>query len=107
MALMERPLVTALSDGGKSWEHEYEKFYLKAYVPATKIDGQVNNYTFRAPLLRKAYEQPYCDAFTDDASVVEALGHAVQLVEGNRENIKLTTPFDLIVARALVQSPSW
>ena len=58
--------------------------------------------TFNAALLRRAYEQPYCDAFTDDASVVEALGAAVQLVEGNRENIKLTTPFDLIVARALL-----
>ena len=60
--------------------------------------------TFRAPLLRRAYGQPFCEAFTDDASVVEALGHAVHLVEGNRENIKLTTPFDLIVARALVQT---
>jgi len=59
--------------------------------------------TFRAPLLRRAYEQPFCEAFTDDASVVEVLGHAVHLVEGNRENIKLTTPFDLIVARALVR----
>ena len=58
--------------------------------------------TFRASLLRRAYEQPYCDAFTDDASVVEALGEAVHLVEGNRENIKLTTPFDLTVARALL-----
>ena len=60
--------------------------------------------TFRATLLRRAYEQPYCDAFTDDASVVEALGSAVSLVDGNRENIKLTTPFDLIVAKALVDS---
>lgn len=58
--------------------------------------------TFRATLLRRAYEQPYSDAFTDDASVVEALGHTVHLVEGNRENIKLTTPFDLVVAKALV-----
>ena len=58
--------------------------------------------TFRASLLRRAYEQPYQDVFTDDASVVEALGHAVHLVEGNRENIKLTTPFDLTVARALL-----
>jgi 2-C-methyl-D-erythritol 4-phosphate cytidylyltransferase len=60
--------------------------------------------TFRASFLQKAYDQPYQDAFTDDASVVEALGHAVHLVEGNRENIKLTTPFDLIVARALVSA---
>ena len=59
--------------------------------------------TFRASLLRQAYAQPYSDAFTDDASVVEALGHTVHLVEGNRENIKLTTPFDLIVACALVK----
>lgn len=60
--------------------------------------------TFRASLLRRAYGQPYTYAFTDDASVVEALGEAVLLVDGNRENIKLTTPYDLIVAKALVDS---
>ena len=59
--------------------------------------------TFRAALLRREYEQPYCDAFTDDASVVEALGETIHLVEGNRENIKLTTPFDLTIARALLR----
>ena len=58
--------------------------------------------TFHLSLLRLAYEQPYCDAFTDDASVVEALGHPVTLVEGNRENIKITTPFDLTIAEALL-----
>ena len=46
---------------------------------------------FDVALLRRAYEQTYTDMFTDDASVVEALGENVYLVEGNRENIKLTT----------------
>lgn len=56
---------------------------------------------FEAELLRRAYEQPYTDIFTDDASVVEALGMQVCLVEGNRENIKLTTPSDLRMAEFL------
>lgn len=53
---------------------------------------------FEAELIRKAYRQEFTDRFTDDASVVEALGEKVYLVEGNRENIKLTTPFDLKLA---------
>jgi 2-C-methyl-D-erythritol 4-phosphate cytidylyltransferase len=56
---------------------------------------------FRVSLLKKAYEQPFTPAFTDDASVVEALGEAVILVVGNRENIKVTTPYDLRVAEML------
>lgn len=60
--------------------------------------------TFQLQLLQRAYEQSYWDAFTDDASVVEALGHPITLVEGNRENIKITTPFDLAVAEALLAS---
>lgn len=56
---------------------------------------------FDVTLLRRAYQQTYTDFFTDDASVVEALGEKVHLVEGNRENIKLTTPFDLKLAEVL------
>ena len=61
---------------------------------------------FDADLLKQAYEQPYTPHFTDDASVVEALGKPVYLTEGNRENIKITTPFDLKIATALLDSCS-
>ncbi len=59
---------------------------------------------FDIQLLKAAYQQTYTDAFTDDASVVEAYGHAVTMVDGNRENIKITTPFDLRVAAVLAES---
>lgn len=57
---------------------------------------------FEVCLLKTAYNQAYTDAFTDDASVVEATGQEVYLVPGNRENIKLTTPFDLKIAEVLL-----
>jgi 2-C-methyl-D-erythritol 4-phosphate cytidylyltransferase len=57
--------------------------------------------TFDIQLLKTANRQPYLDGFTDDASVVESYGHAITLVEGNRENIKITTPYDIVVAEAL------
>ena len=56
---------------------------------------------FDIQLLKAANRQPYTEAFTDDASVVEAYGHQVTMVDGNRENIKITTPFDLLIAEAL------
>lgn len=59
---------------------------------------------FDAALLCEAYRQPYSPRFTDDASVVEALGRKVKMVPGSRENIKLTTPFDLLLAEALFRS---
>ena len=58
--------------------------------------------TFKAHLLKTAYRQAYTPAFTDDASVVEAMGVKVELVDGNRENIKITTPFDLKIAEAVL-----
>lgn len=51
--------------------------------------------TFPLVMLKKAYEQSYSGTFTDDASVVEAMGEEILMVEGNRENIKITTPSDL------------
>lgn len=60
--------------------------------------------TFDIQLHKRAYAQEYNDGFTDDASVVESLGHPITLVNGNRENIKITTPFDLIVAEAILST---
>ena len=57
---------------------------------------------FRADILRRAYEAEYRAEFTDDASVVEAIGQTVCLAEGERENLKLTTPGDFVVAEALI-----
>ena len=57
---------------------------------------------FDASLLKQAYEQEFSVLFTDDASVVEAFGCRVELVPGNSENIKITTPGDLLLAEALL-----
>lgn len=57
---------------------------------------------FRTNLLKKAYSNGYRESFTDDASVVEAAGHAITLVEGNQENIKITSTFDMMVAHVIV-----
>ena len=56
---------------------------------------------FDIALLNRAFTQPFREEFTDDASVVEAMGCSVEMVEGNRENIKITTPFDLKIAETL------
>lgn len=58
---------------------------------------------FSADILQKAYNQTYKPEFTDDATVVEACGDKVTLVNGNRENIKITNPADLQIAENLLQ----
>jgi len=57
---------------------------------------------FRADVLRQAYAS-FSDTVTDDAMLVERLGCRVRLYEGTYENLKVTTPDDLVVARALVR----
>jgi 2-C-methyl-D-erythritol 4-phosphate cytidylyltransferase len=64
-------------------------------VPRSELRIVQTPQIFKASLLRRAYEQPFDTAFTDDASVVEQLGQRISLVEGERSNIKLTTPDDL------------
>ncbi len=58
--------------------------------------------TFRLDLLKKAFNTPELPIFTDDASVFEHAGHKIILIEGAYENIKITTPEDLILAEALL-----
>lgn len=71
-------------------------------VPRDRYQLVQTPQVFDVALLQRAYRQTYTEMFTDDASVVEALGEKVFLVEGNRENIKLTTPFDLKLAEMLI-----
>lgn len=58
---------------------------------------------FQAKLLKVAYKQKYKIEFTDDAAVVENHGAKINLVEGNAENIKITRPMDLILAKYLMK----
>lgn len=59
---------------------------------------------FRSDILKKAYQQDYKYTFTDDATVVEAMGEEIRLVDGNPDNLKITSPKDLIVAEALMKA---
>jgi 2-C-methyl-D-erythritol 4-phosphate cytidylyltransferase len=57
---------------------------------------------FEAVVLKAAFEQVYKPEFTDDATVVEFYGEKINLIEGNKENIKITTPEDLDLAHAIL-----
>lgn len=60
--------------------------------------------TFQVNLIKKAYQSKDDPSLTDDASVAERAGHIISLFEGSYENIKITTPEDLVVAEALMNS---
>ncbi len=74
---------------------------ISATVPRNEYKLVQTPQVFNAELLRNAYTQPFTDFFTDDASVVEAYNHKIELVSGNRENIKITTPYDMKIAEVL------
>jgi len=61
---------------------------------------------FNTEVIKKAYLQEYRPEFTDDATVVETMGEKINLIEGNRENIKITNPEDLLISTALLSSIS-
>lgn len=58
---------------------------------------------FKKKVIQKAYEIPFHLGITDDASLVEEAGFSIHLVEGNEENIKITTPYDFKIAHYLLR----
>ena len=71
-------------------------------VDRTKFKVVQTPQCFKKDILLKAYEMSYSPLFTDDASMVEKIGHNIFITEGNKENIKITYPQDLIVAQTLL-----
>jgi 2-C-methyl-D-erythritol 4-phosphate cytidylyltransferase len=61
--------------------------------------------TFLSNIILPAYRADYQESFTDDASVAEAAGHTIHLVDGEENNIKITTPLDLAIAEELLDLP--
>jgi 2-C-methyl-D-erythritol 4-phosphate cytidylyltransferase len=59
---------------------------------------------FRSEIIKKAYLHEYKYTFTDDAMVVEAMGEQIRLVDGTPENIKITSPKDLLIAEVLLKA---
>lgn len=58
---------------------------------------------FNSDILKKAYLKEFKSGFTDDATVVESIGERIHLIDGTPDNIKITTPMDLVIAQALLQ----
>jgi 2-C-methyl-D-erythritol 4-phosphate cytidylyltransferase len=63
--------------------------------------------TFLSNIILPAYQSSYQESFTDDASVAEAAGHSIHLVEGEEDNIKITTRLDLAIAEELLDPPQF
>jgi len=59
---------------------------------------------FKGDMLMHAYQQNYCDQFTDDASVVEKAGYPIHIMDGDTRNIKITFPEDIPFAELLLQN---
>lgn len=82
-----------LADKTSSYPIDRDKVYL---VQTPQV--------FKTSIIKRCYQTQWQPSFTDDASVAEFSGEKIHLVEGNRENIKITTPQDLSIAEVLLQS---
>ena len=72
-------------------------------IPRNELVAIQTPQCFRTDILKKAYETEYRKIFTDDASVVEHSGQTVDIVDGNRRNIKITTREDLLIANSFLK----
>jgi len=116
--LISRLLLERLFEAAESHEAVIPVVSVVESVRRTEGDGSVpvsrdglvlvqTPQVFGARLLKEAYRQPFSPSFTDDASVVETTGENVHLVEGDRFNLKITTPDDLAVAAELLTLSSF
>ncbi len=74
-------------------------------VPRSEYLSVQTPQCFATEILRTAYQQAFDPSLTDDASLVERIGKKVGLIQGNDENIKITTPLDLMLAQHLIAQP--
>jgi 2-C-methyl-D-erythritol 4-phosphate cytidylyltransferase len=93
--------VVAMSDSCRILDGNSEKSHI---LDRSRLRLVQTPQVFQAELLRKAYELPFQDIFTDDASVVEHLGHPISLVEGETTNIKITNPIDLSIGEWILKN---
>jgi len=75
------------------------------YVKRKDIKLVQTPQVFQWNQVQNAYDQEYRERFTDDASVVESMGFEINIIPGNPENIKITTPMDMKIAEALLDFP--
>ncbi|HWH62968.1 MAG TPA: 2-C-methyl-D-erythritol 4-phosphate cytidylyltransferase, partial [Ginsengibacter sp.] len=76
-------------------------------IDRNKVKFMQTPQTFHSKILLPAYKIDYKDKFTDEASVVEAYGIAINLIEGEKNNIKITTTQDLFIAEYILREKSF
>ncbi len=115
--LVPRTVVDAVIEGAQKGGAAVPAIVPTSTVKRVAADGRVEETVprerlrlvqtpqgFRASILRRAHAQAARDGFrgTDDAALVERTGHSVTVVQGAPENIKITTPLDLLLAEAIL-----
>ena len=101
---------TVASEKGNAIVSVPLKDSIREYTTSSNKMVDRNNYrliqtpqTFQVQLIKKAFDVDYQESFTDDASVLEAMGKTIHLIDGDYRNIKITTPEDLKVAEAFLR----